>query len=109
MDEARPIEIRISISPDQCLEFLHRLAHDDDFRAGFVKDAGGVLREYGIEVSPEGIPDPVELPPKEEFEEFLEEVEEQDKLGRTTPQGHGYAVLYKALGAMPFVVADEAR
>jgi hypothetical protein len=109
MEDARPIEIRINISPAQCRDFLQRLARDDDFRGRFVKDAGGVLREYGIEVSPEGIPDPVELPPKDEFEKFLEEVEEQDKLGKTTPQAHGYAVLYKALGAMPFVVADEAR
>jgi hypothetical protein len=109
MDEARPIEIRISISPDQCLEFLQGLARDDDFRARFVEDAAGLLGEYGIEVSPDGIPDRVELPPKEEVEEFLAEVEEQDKLGKTTPQAHGYAVLYKALGAMPFVAADEAR
>jgi hypothetical protein len=108
MEEARPIEISISIRPEQCLEFLQKLARDDDFRAEFVADAGEVLRRYGIHVSPDGIPNRVELPPKEEVEETLREVEEQDKLGKTTPQAHGYAVLYRALGAMPFVAVDEA-
>jgi hypothetical protein len=108
MEEARPIQIRISMRPEQCVEFLENLAHDPDFRAEFVENAGGVLRRYGIDVSPEGIPDKIELPPKEEVEEVLREVEEQDKLGKATPQAHGYAVLYKALGAMPLVAADEA-
>jgi hypothetical protein len=110
MKEAHPIEIRISISPEQCLEFLQKLARDDEFRAHFEKDAGGLLREYGIDVSPEGIPERVEAPPKDEVETALREVEEHDKLGKTTPQTHGYAVLYRALAhAMPLVAADEAR
>lgn len=108
MEEARPIEIRISMGPEQCLEFLERLAHDDDFRTEFAKDAGGVLSRYGIDVSPEGIPDRVQAPPKKEVEEVLREVEKRDKFGKTTAQTHGYAVLYKALGAMPFVAVDEA-
>jgi putative modified peptide len=108
MEKARPIKISIRISPEQCLEFLDRLAGDDDFRAEFARDAGGVLRRYGIDVSPEGIPDPVELPPKKEIEEVLREVEQQDKLGKARPQTLGYEVLYRALGAMPFVAADEA-
>ena len=108
MDEGH-IDIRISIYPEQCLEFLGKLARDDDFRAEFVEDAGGVLGSYGIEISPEAIPDKVELPPKGEVEDFLHEVEERDKLGKTTQQAHGYAVLYMALGhAMPLVAHDEA-
>jgi hypothetical protein len=109
MEDARPIEVRISMTPEQCLDFLGRLARDDDFRTEFVEDAGGVLGKYGIEMSAEGIPDEVELPPKEDVEEVLREVEERDKLGKTTPQAHGYAVLYMALGhAMPLVADDEA-
>lgn len=108
MDEARPIEIRISMDRDQCLEFLQKLAREDEFRGEFEDDAGAVLRTWGIDVSPEGIPDKVEAPPKEEVEEILRELEERDKLGKTTAQAHGYAILYKALGAMPFVAADEA-
>jgi hypothetical protein len=110
MEEARPIEVRISISPERCIEFLENLARKDDFREEFVRDAGGVLSRYGIHVSPEGIPDKVELPPKEEVEEALRDIEEQDKLGKTAPVTHGYTVLWRALGhAMPLVAApDEA-
>jgi predicted nucleotidyltransferase len=109
MDEGH-IDIRISMYPDQCREFLGRLARDDDFRAEFVEDAGGLLERFGIEISREAIPDEVELPPKEAVEDLLREVEERDKLGKTTPQAHGYAVLYMALGhAMPLVADDEPR
>jgi hypothetical protein len=109
MDDAPPIEIRISMSPEQGLDFLQRLARDDEFRARLEEDAGALLREYGIDVSPEGVPHEVEAPDKEEVEEVLREIEEQDKLGKTTPPAHGYAVLWKALGhAMPLVAADEA-
>lgn len=109
MDEMGPIEIRINISPEQSLDFLQKLAYDDDFRARLEEDAGRLLRVYGIEVPPEGLPDRVEAPPKEEVEKTLRQVEEWDKLGRTAPQPHGYMVLWWALGhAMPLVAADEA-
>ena len=109
MEQMGPVEIRISITPEQSLDFLQRLADDDDFRARLEEDAGGLLREYGIYVPPEAVPERVEAPPKEEVEQTLREVEEWDKLGRTAPQPHGYAVLWKALGhAMPLVAADEA-
>jgi hypothetical protein len=108
VEEPRQIEIRMSIAPEQSLEFLRLLARDDDFRDRLVEDPGGLLREYGIEVPPEGIPDQVEAPPKDEVEKVLRKLEQKDKLGKTTAQVHGYAVLYKALGAMPFVAGDEA-
>lgn len=109
MKEAHPIQIRISISPEQSLDFLQRLARDDDFRARLEEDAGGLLGEYGIDVPPEGVPDTVEAPPKDDVEEALRNVQEWDKLGRTAPQPHGYVVLWWALGhAMPLVAADEA-
>ena len=109
MGESHPIEIRISMSPEQSLEFLQRLAYDDDFRARLEEDAGGLLREYGIDVPPEGVPATVEAPSKDDVEKTLRDIEEWDKLGRTAPHPHGYAVLYMALGhAMPLVAADEA-
>ena len=109
MKDTDPLEIRISMSPVQTLEFLQRLAYDDEFRARLEEDAGGLLREYGIEVPPEGVPATVEAPPKGDVEKTLRDVEEWDKLGRTAPQPHAYAVLWLALGhAMPLVAADEA-
>ena len=109
MKDTDPLEIRISMSPEQSLEFLMRLAHDDEFRARLEEDAGGLLREYGIEVPPEAVPATVEAPPKDDVEKTLRDLEEWDKLGRTAPQPHVYKVLWLALGhAMPLVATDEA-
>jgi hypothetical protein len=109
MKDTGPMEIRISISPEQTLEFLERLAYDDEFRARLEEDAGGLLREYGIEVPPEAVPATVEAPPKDDVERALRDVEDWDKLGRTAPQPHVYKLMWLALGhAMPLVAADEA-
>jgi hypothetical protein len=109
MNDAGAMEIRISISPEQSLEFLERLASDDEFRARLEKDASALLREYGIEVPPEAVPAAVEAPAKDDVERALRDIEEWDKLGRTAPQPHAYKVLWLALGhAMPLVAADEA-
>ena len=44
--------IRIDTGRDQAIEFVRRLAEDDDFRERLVKDAKSVLWDYGVEISP---------------------------------------------------------
>jgi putative modified peptide len=62
--------LRVSVDLDSNAgsELLHKLAHDDDFRARLKEDPHGVLAEHGISV--EGLPaEEVHLPPKEAVQE----------------------------------------
>lgn len=57
-------QINVSMTSDQAVEFLDRLANDDDFRARFEEDTQAALAEYGIDAPAEAIPDVVVAPPK---------------------------------------------
>jgi hypothetical protein len=93
-------------------EFLENLATSDRFREDFLSSrerARDVLGEYGIEISIELVPDPVELPSKHYVERFLAELDEREELGIPKPERLAYGMLWNSLAAfaMPIVAADE--
>jgi hypothetical protein len=55
--------IRITTTPEQAVEFLRRLAGDDDFRRRYEADARALLAEYGVEIPEGSLPEPVVAPP----------------------------------------------
>ena len=77
--------IRVSISPDEALELLGKLASDDEFRERFVADPKGVLATYHVEISDSLIPDPVELPSKEALNQLLRDFDAGQRLNIHPP------------------------
>jgi hypothetical protein len=55
--------IRITTTPEQAVEFLRKLAGDDDFRRRYEADARALLAEYGVEIPEGSLPEPVVAPP----------------------------------------------
>jgi putative modified peptide len=95
---------RITISEAEALKFLERLATDDDFRGELAANPDAVLRDHGIELDPENVPESVSLPSKAEIGEFVE----RQKRKKAGPHNVlGFAILYWVLGAMPLVVAED--
>lgn len=66
--------IRIDLTSAQAVDFVNKLAEDDDFRAHLVESPAEVLWEYGIEASPQLFAVPIELPAKEEIRSMLESI-----------------------------------
>jgi len=66
--EPAPIDIRITTTPEQVIEFLERLTDDDDFRGRYEQNTLEVLAEYGIHLPSEGMPEGVTAPPREILE-----------------------------------------
>jgi hypothetical protein len=57
-------EIRVEITPDRAVEFLQKLAtNEDSVRDRFENDTAALLAEYGITVSPELLPANIVAPP----------------------------------------------
>ncbi len=69
--------IQVDITPRRAVEFVRRLASDDDFRDEFERDPEKVLREYHIHLPQEYLPDQVTLPPKEDIEDRISSAEPQ--------------------------------
>ncbi len=61
---------------EQIWSLAHRVAKDRDFRARLENDPVAALAELGITVSPNDIPDPVQLPSAQEIEAALDEFAE---------------------------------
>jgi hypothetical protein len=64
-DEPAPIDIRITTTPEQAIEFLERLTDDDDFRARYEQNTLELLAEYGVHLPPQGLPEGIQAPPRE--------------------------------------------
>jgi putative modified peptide len=95
---------RITISDEEAHKFLDRLATDDDFRAELEQNPGAILRDHGIELDAENVPETVTLPPKDDIEAFLAPL----KARMIGQHGYlGFAILYWVLGAMPLVIAED--
>lgn len=96
--------LRIDTSKDRAMEFVSRLADDDDFRAELQADPRKVLWDYGVEVPDELIPSEVVLPPKEHVAAALE--------GDLTALGHHQAgpqllfPVFVCFFAFPFLHAE---
>jgi hypothetical protein len=51
-----PQEIKLNITRESARGLINRLVHEPKFRAQFEADTIAVLSGYGIEVSPESLP-----------------------------------------------------
>jgi hypothetical protein len=100
-----PYQIRMHISRERCRELIKRLVEDHKFRAYFEAHARTVLFEYGIDVTPEMLPEQVRLPEPEAIQDFLELLE--TRIASDPAQSFGAAVLLIALGAMPVLAGDR--
>ena len=63
--EPAPIDIRITTTPEQAIEFLERLTDDDDFRTRYEQNTVEVLAEYGVQLPAEGLPEGIKAPSRE--------------------------------------------
>jgi hypothetical protein len=106
-EERRRVEIFMDLTPQEALDFLQKLATDDEFRDRLQGDPRSVLVDYRIEVNDAGLPVKAELPPKEQVQELLERVWDLDEYGRVAfaPLGYGWMVIVLAF-AMPLVAGD---
>lgn len=99
------LRLRIDTGRDQAVEFVTRLANDDEFRERLQSDPRSVLWDYGVEVAPELIPETVELPPKEEVQGFLEGGYEG--LGPIMPGPQLFFPVFACFFAFPFLTAKS--
>lgn len=68
----QPVEIRLTLTREEAIAFLERLAREPAFRKEFEDNPGEVFRENGIEVTPaEAIPSTADAPEPEEIEAAL--------------------------------------
>jgi hypothetical protein len=78
----QPLEITISLSREEAIIFLEKLAHHEDLRAEFEQNPYDVLSENGIEVRPaEAVPSPVTAPNPEDIDSAIESLENPEPLG----------------------------
>lgn len=99
------LRLRIDTGRDQAVEFVSRLASDDDFRARLQNDPKAVLWDYGVEVAPELIPATIELPPKEDVQAFLEAGYEGR--GPIMPSPQLFFPVFACFFAFPFLTAES--
>jgi hypothetical protein len=100
-----PYQIRMHISRERARQLIARLAEDHEFREYFEAHARTVLFEYGIDVTPETLPEQVRLPEPEAIQQFLELLE--TRIAPEPAQPFGAAVIVLALGAMPLLAGDR--
>jgi hypothetical protein len=96
--------LRIDTSKDRAMEFVSRLAEDDDFRAELQADPRKVLWDYGVEVPDELIPSEVVLPPKEDVNALL--AGDHDALGLFPVGPHMLFPVFVCFFAFPFLHAE---
>jgi hypothetical protein len=71
----QPVEIRLTLTREEAVTFLERLAREPDFRAEFEGNPRGVFAQYGIEVTPEeAIPASADAPEPDAIERALSEL-----------------------------------
>ena len=68
----QPLEFRLTLSREEAVAFLEKLAREDALRAEFEQNPYGVLAENGIEVTPaEAMPSTVVAPNREDIESAI--------------------------------------
>lgn len=97
--------LRIDTTGDRALEFVTRLAQDDDFRASLESDPRSVLWDYGIEASDELIPTYVVLPAKEDVQAVLDQGPEGAGILQVGPSF--FHPIFTAFFAFPFLTSDK--
>lgn len=71
------IRMKIEMTGREYVDFLRKLATDDDFRARLEKDPVSTLAAHRIRVDPDDVPGEVQLPSKEALQETVEHLEKQ--------------------------------
>jgi putative modified peptide len=107
-EEEDSLEVNLESTFEQANELLHKLAHDDGFRAELEQNPGEVLRRYGVHVSP--APPAAKLPSKRELAGVLEEFgEHRDLFGRVDEWRYKLLGVIACFPAMPLLDADPPR
>jgi hypothetical protein len=71
----QPLQIHITLSREEAIDYLRGLAHDPEVRERFESNPYEALRENGIEVTPaEAVPSSVTAPSAEEIESTIESI-----------------------------------
>lgn len=96
--------LKIDTSSDRALEFVTRLAQDDDFRASLESDPRSVLWDYGIEASDELIPTYVVLPAKQDVQAVIDQGREG--AGVLQVDSSFFYPIFTAFFAFPFLTSD---
>lgn len=99
---------KIDTTPERARDLLKMFAEDDDFRARFDENPREVFKEWDIEIDEHDLRERGPLPSKEEFATEIETFQELDTTGATGSNA-AYVIVYKVLGAMPFVAGDAAN
>ena len=99
------LRLRIDTGRDQAVEFVSRLANDDEFRERLQADPKAVLWDYGVELAPELIPETIELHSKDEVQSFLEGGYEGR--GPIHPSPALFYPVFACFYAFPFLTADS--
>jgi putative modified peptide len=100
-------DFSFDVSPEDANAFLDKLEDDDEFRAYLERSPGEALREVGIVIPDWAIPTTIELPTKQRVQEFRKHIPEGE-LDSVEMSMLGIIIILIMLGAMPFVVGDDA-
>jgi hypothetical protein len=98
------INVRITTTPAQVIEFLERLTDDGEFRQRFEESTGEVLTEYGIEISPEYVPSVVTAPPPEVLRDLSQQIYAAHDSGLSVSSFMGWPLIFfsfMGLGSNP--------
>lgn len=100
-----PYELRVNITPERARDLIVRLIEDADFRQRVEADPRAILSEYGIEITPEALPERVRLPEPEAIREFLSLLETRIAPEREAP--YDACVIVLIFGAMPVLEGNR--
>lgn len=100
-----PYVISANLSREDARNLIMRLADDEAFRDEFQRNTQQVLHEYGIEVTPQSLPEEVRLPDPDAIRAFLSMVEERIVPESASP--FALLVLILAFAAMPVMMGDR--
>jgi hypothetical protein len=89
-DEERPkIHISIELTQSEAVKLLEELADEaSDLRRELQQDPRAVLKRLPIEISPDRIPDTVELPPPTVFGELVDRIARGEFRAPSVPAGY---------------------
>ena len=97
--------LKIDTTNDRVLEFLDRLAHDEDFQTALQSNPQETLYDYGVEVPDELVPETVVLPDPEDIEALLAGTPPTTLL--TPPSPALFYPVFTCFYAFPFLTAES--
>ena len=100
-----PYVISANLSREDARDLIMRLADDEEFRTEFERNTQQVLHDFGIEVTPQSLPEEVTLPDPDAIRDFLSLVEE--RLVPESASPFAFLVLILAFAAMPVMMGDR--